>query len=267
MTKEDSTLVSHMHVTLPWVSDCCIVHFKLTIHKPTFHQKIITFQKWKSVIIERFKHNILDAGLLMLDSVSNITQYNTKLTELADRHAPVKSKTTTECLGAELEQEKRLKRKLERFYRCTDSYEDAQGVDLQCTLYTNMLLHTLQMFYIKKIESHTGGQKALFKVFDTFVHQTNEQQLPAHDDLSELTNHSGDIFCDKIEKFHRNILSKKDVKSTSYPEETSCCTCVMSKFQTVSEEEVEKVLSPTKYFTLDQSLLSYLKTVSFPCCQ
>ncbi len=38
----------------------------------------------------------------MLDSVSNLTtQYNTKLTELADRHAPVNSKTITEHPGAE----------------------------------------------------------------------------------------------------------------------------------------------------------------------
>ncbi len=51
--------------------------------------------------LERFKQDILDAGLLMLDSVLNLTtQYNTKRTELADKHALVKSKTITECPGA-----------------------------------------------------------------------------------------------------------------------------------------------------------------------
>ncbi len=40
-------------------------------------------------------HGIVDVGLLMLDSVSNLTtQYNTKLTVLA-------YKTITECPGAE----------------------------------------------------------------------------------------------------------------------------------------------------------------------
>ncbi len=92
---------SHIHVTPPWVSDLCIFHFKLTIPKPTFPQKTITFRKWTSMDLERFKQDILDAGLLMLDSVLNLTtQYNTKRTELADKHALVKSKTITECPGA-----------------------------------------------------------------------------------------------------------------------------------------------------------------------
>ncbi len=41
--------------------------------------------------------------------------------------------------------------------------------------------------------------------------------------------------------------------SAMYLEETSCCTCVMAEFQTVSEEDVEKVIrkSPTKSCTSD----------------
>ncbi len=56
---------------------------------------------------------------MIFDFVSNLTtQYNTKLTELADKHAPVTSKTITErpeveWYTIELKQEKRLKRKLE----------------------------------------------------------------------------------------------------------------------------------------------------------
>ncbi len=42
--KRDSILVSHIHVTPPWVSDHCIIHFKLTIPKPTFSQKTIGIQ-------------------------------------------------------------------------------------------------------------------------------------------------------------------------------------------------------------------------------
>ncbi len=64
------------------------------------------------------------------------------------------------------------------------------------------------------IESHTDDQKLL--------HQTNEQQLLAHNDLTELTNHFG------------------DANSARCLEETSCSTCVMSEFQTVSEGDVEK---------------------------
>ncbi len=99
ITKEDSTLVSQIHITPLWVSDHCIIHFKLTIPKPTFPQKTITFRKWKSVDLKSFKQDILDAGLLMLDSIKS--NNNTTLTELADKHAPVKSKTITEHPGAE----------------------------------------------------------------------------------------------------------------------------------------------------------------------
>ena len=181
-----------------------------------------------------------------------------KLTELADKHAPINIKTITERPEAEwytteLEQEKRLKRKLERRYRCTCSSEDAQGFSLQCALYSDMLLSTRRAFYTNKIEYHAGDQKALFKVFNKLMHRTNEQQLPAHDDLGKLTNRFGDFFYDKIENIHMNILSKKNANSARYLEETSCCTCAMSEFQAVTEEDVEKSIrkSPTKSCTLD----------------
>ncbi len=129
-----------------------------------------------------------------------------------------------------------------------------------------MLLNTHEIFYISKIESHTGDQKAMFKVFNKFLHQTNEQQLPAHDDLGELTNHLGDLFCEKIEKIHRNILSKEDANSARYIDEISCCTCVMSEFQTLSEEDAENVIrkSPTKSYTLDPIPIWLLKDYVIP---
>ncbi len=98
------------------------------------------------------------------------------------------------------------------------------------------------------------------------MHQTNEQQLPAQGELGELTNRFGDFFCHKIEKIHSNILSKKNANSARYFEETSCCTCVMSEFQTVSEEDVEKVIkkSPTKSCTLDPIPTWLLKDCLIP---
>ncbi len=132
-----------------------------------------------------------------------------------------------------------------------------------------MLLNTRQTFYINKIESHTGDQKELFKVFSKLLQQTNEQQLPAHDDLGELTNRFGDFFYNKIEKIHSNTLSKKNFNSARYLEETSCCTCVMSEFQTVSEEDVENVIrkSPNKSCTLDQIPTWLLKDCLIPLLQ
>ncbi len=49
-------------------------------------------------------------------------------------------------------------------------------------------------------------------------------------------------------------------------EEISCCTCVMSEFQTVSEGDVEKVIrkSPTKSCALDPIPIGLLKDCSIP---
>ncbi len=98
------------------------------------------------------------------------------------------------------------------------------------------------------------------------MHQTNEQQLPAHNGLSKLTNRLGDIFCEKIEKIHRNTLSKEDANSAWYLEETSCGICVMSECQTVSEEDVEKVIrkNPPKSCTLDPIPTWLLKDCLIP---
>jgi hypothetical protein len=259
ITKADSIIASNFHVSLPWVSDHSIIQFKLQMKKPAFQRKTISFRQWRSVDIDSFKQDILDTNLMSSSTVSElVSRYNSVMQELADKHAPAKTKTITvkphaEWYTTELEQQKRKKRKLERVYRKTVSSEDLQAFLLQCAYYYDLILTTRQQFYSGKIEANAGDQKALYGVLNYLLHRQKEQQLPSHDNLYELTSRFADFFMDKIQKIREKIQYMKDDTSVSILENEVCTSAVMSEFQLVTEEDIKKIIakSPSKFCGLD----------------
>jgi hypothetical protein len=139
----------------------------------------------------------------------------------------IRVRPQTEWYNADLEKQKRKKRLLERKYRQTLLTEDAQK------------------------------QKALFGVFNKLLHRKEEQQLPAYNDLSELTNRFADYFTTKIERIRLDIQSMKCDNSASYLESNTCTDAVMSEFKLVTDEYVETLIkkSPSKSCSL---ILSHL---------
>ena len=90
--------MSNFEINDPALSDHNDVHFKSSIDKPSFIRKEIVYRKWKSVDSTEFSADICQSSL-HTSSAYNITdlvkQYNTVLGELADKHAPIITRTVT----------------------------------------------------------------------------------------------------------------------------------------------------------------------------
>lgn len=258
ITKQDSMLVGDISVTLPWVSDHSIIHFKLRVRKPSYERKTISFRQWKSVDRDSLEQDIVNANLLSCDTTEDlVSQYTSTMKELADKHAPVKIKTITvrpqaEWFTTELEEEKRKKRKLERCYKVTLSSKEAEAFDQHCAYYSNLLQETRQKFYTAKIEANVGNHKALYNVLNKLLHRDKEQQLPSHKCLYELTNRFADFFTEKIQMIHCKINSMITATSSFFEEEQKYQS-EMSEYAMVSEFEMEKIIrkSSTKSCSLD----------------
>ena len=96
VTRSTEDIVSNFEINDPALSDHNAVHFKFSINKPPFIRKEIVYHRWKSVDSTEFSADICQSSL-HTSSAPNITdlvkQYNTVLGELADKHAPIITRT------------------------------------------------------------------------------------------------------------------------------------------------------------------------------
>ena len=255
ITEESVDLVEDISVHAPWISDHSLVAFTLSLPKPVLSSKHITTRNWKSLDLDKFKLDITnsDVGNSSNSVAECAYHYDSTLRALIDAHAPARRKTIllrprAPWYTQELSEEKRVKRRLERRYRSTETPEDAQRFKEQCFRYSELLSSTREVFYNNKILENSGDQKALFTVVNKLLHRTSEPQLPAHDDSRELANRFVNFFVTKIS----NIRSTFAGSSTTEPL-TPVVSCRLSDFSPVTKEEIQTVInkSNSKCCSLD----------------
>ncbi len=253
ITRTSEKIIEDIFVTDPVISDHSAIHFKLCIEKPKPLTKTVSYRKWKHIDLEQFKNDISESTIFTepQTTVDNLVlQYNTVLSSLVDRHAPLKIKTITirpsaEWYTEEIDEAKRVRRRLEKRSRRTGLYVDSQQYESQCYHINNLLVTTKEKFYCDKIQDNPGDHKALFQVTNKLLNRQVEQQLPAHDSLPELAEKFADFFVDKIEKIKSNLqeLQQRENIQSNFEEEAAPPNAVFSKFEPATEEEVKKLIS------------------------
>ena len=174
INRSTEDIVSNFEINDPALSDHNAVHFKLSIDKPSFIRKDIGYRKWKSVDSTEFSADICQSSL-HTSSAHNITdlvkQYNTVLGELADKHAPIITRTVTVRPRAprytdEIASAKYLRRKLEHKWLNSKLTVDYMAYKQQCQQVNSMLLESKSVYYNSKINEASGNQKELFTILN-----------------------------------------------------------------------------------------------------
>ena len=97
----------------------------LQIQKPANQRKSVSFRKYRNIVIDDLKNDILNSNALQnpKGSIDELVEtYNTQLSAIIDKHAPVQSKTiimrpNTKWYTEELRTAKQDRRKAERKMR------------------------------------------------------------------------------------------------------------------------------------------------------
>ena len=142
ITRADESIASAVNVTDPCLSDHLAVRCFLSLPKTAFERKEIQYRKLKSVDISLFRSDLSNAFLKNsichdTDVSLAVQEYNSILTGLLDKHAPVKKRVLTLRPNAawytdDIKQEKAKRRKLERRWRATRLTIDRQIYVEQC---------------------------------------------------------------------------------------------------------------------------------------
>ena len=263
VTRTSENTVDCVKLSDPGISDHSAVHFKLMKEKPSYEKKVITFRKLKNVDPTIFQKDIQSTMLntsRTTDVSEEVDQYNTILSQLVDKHAPVKERVVTIRPSApwytdEIKTEKHFRRKLERKWRSSKLTIDRELYMGQCKKVTKMIDEARRKHYNGEIMGCSNDQKALFGIVDKLLHRNSEPLLPSHDSPHELANRFADFFADKILKIRSDlefIKSEKDdlhipQKTTHKPKK------LLNHFPRASEAEVLKLIkaSPSKSCSLD----------------
>ena len=266
ITRSTEDIVSNFEINDPALSDHNPVHFKLSIlsiDKPSFIRKEIVYRKWKSVDSTEFSADICQSSL-HTSSAHNITdlvkQYNTVLGELADKHAPIITRTVTVRPRAswytdEIASGKYLRRKLEHKWLNSKLTVDYMAYKQQCQQGNSMLLESKSVYYNSKINKASRNQKELFTILNKVLTVNKEPQLPSNTSLAELTDKFADFFMSNIIDIREQL--KKSLRTPSLPTDqndsqlnTKVC---LSNFEPASIEEISKLIrdSPNKSCSLD----------------
>ena len=200
------------------LSDHSSVHFDLSLAKPPLPTKEISYRKIKSIDMDEFKLDIVNSGLPDLegDDVDALVEtYNSTLTGILDKHAPVKTRKVTihphaPWLTDSIKEIKRDKRKAERKWRQT-------GLTIHREIYTDLrnkmnesIASSKKDFFQQRIEEASSSQSALFQCVNELFGKKKCTALPAHDDPKELCDRMASFFSDKIKTIHEGLEEIQD---------------------------------------------------------
>ena len=167
-------------------SDHCMVLAELSLHKPALTVREVNCWKMKAIDHELFRRD-LRVSWLCRDPPESITDlvscYNTTLSDLLDKHAPLFKKTITvrprvPWFNVTVKEAKRISRKHERIWQKTRSELDRK----RFTKSRNHANHVMEQarldYYFKFIEENSTDQQRFFKATSALLGNSSGKCYP-----------------------------------------------------------------------------------------
>ena len=196
-------------LVITWQSLLCFKFRNLQIRGNRCH--------FGNIVIDDLKNDILNSNALQnpKGSIDELVEtYNTQLSAIIDKHAPVQSKTiimrpNTKWYTEELRTAEQDRRKAERKMRKSKLTVDIQIYREKCNSVSNLLLKTKKQYLSDKIEEIGNDSKHLFKLTNNIMGKTKETILPSIDDQHQLANRFGRFFLGKIDNIRNDLSSTR----------------------------------------------------------
>jgi hypothetical protein len=278
MTKSDDNLVNRVQIGYPGISDHHAVTVNLSLEKPHKNLQEVSFRRMKNINMESFTSDIKTSALITSQSENIdelVDQYNTVLSNLLDKHAPLITKTfvlrpDTMWYNEELRVEKRKRRRLERRWRRSKLTVDKELHAEQCHIVSNLIKKAKCQFYAQCVEDCHGNPKALFSLINKLFGQNKSTPLPSYHSIEDLTRRFNTFFVNKISNIRQQLShSFLPPPVLTSPEESSQCSSNLSSWDMITDQDLNNIIrmSPKKTCSLDPLptwMLCHTQAVLFP---
>jgi exonuclease III len=244
-------------VTDMLISDHFWVHCNILCSRPGNICKKVKYRKIKAINIDSFCEDIKASTLgnpINTDVSTLVNDYNRVLSELLNKHAPLKERNFTirkdsPWFTDEIAEAKRAKRKAERKWRKTNLIIHRDMFQEATQHVNNLIDHAKKQYYVNKVKE--ADQKSFFKIVDKLMNKSENGSLPCNSSTKELADRFCQFFTDKIYKIRNDLTTIQSSQVT--PTDNPCPSSdslphppVFSNFEPVTEEEVRKMIMSTK---------------------
>ena len=195
------------------ISDHFLVSIYTELNKPKFQKKYIECRNIKGIDTRKFKEDLLNSELLYHppDDLNDLTNlYNKTISELIDKHAPLKRKLVVErdsCdyFDENLKEAKRLRRGSESNYREFGSFENKLSYRFYNNKYTDLLRETRSKHIQNELDSVAKDPRKTYNIVNSLLgKETSTPVLPNLDEQTAAQTLSS-YFVDKIKLISENI--------------------------------------------------------------
>ena len=149
--------------------------------KPPFEKKEITYRKLRSIDRLALHDDILKSRLMTTDRLSLsaselVVLYNSELSTILERLAPLKKRIVTLRPAApwysdDIRKAKSIRRKLERKWRSTRLTIDREIYVRQCDTVNPLISSSKENYYSSIIADNKSDPKVLFSCFDRMLNR------------------------------------------------------------------------------------------------
>jgi hypothetical protein len=209
ISRATSNIVTSVSWTFPFLSDHFAIHAILKV--PTYSRPPHTTKftrSLRSIDVSAFSNDILNSPLhstqpLNLDSY--ISLFNSTLSSLVDKHAPLKStsfspRTQKPYITPIIRAAKSIRSKLETIYRRTRSLADLANFKHQSRALTNLITSSKRHYYRSLIVKHKDRPRQLWAALNSLLSRKSSPTLPITSSFPSLAASFLKFFDDKISK-------------------------------------------------------------------
>lgn len=222
-----------------------------------------SFRRINNIDIEQFCSDLENSTLIKSpssDLVELVQQYNTTLSILLDKHAPLTTKTIKESnpwFTSDLKKLKAACRRAERKWRRTHSSVWKTVSNLQYKMYRAGIANAKQRYYSSAV-ANAVNSKNLWKTVNGLLHRSPTHSLPSLP-AESLPKQFSSHFSEKITNLRSSITNESN--STPHFPRPTHSNDEFSVFTPATTGEITKVVleSPDKQCDLDPIPTSLLK--------
>ena len=265
----NSLLMKPPLITDPGLSDHMAIHLTIRMAKQPGLYRHATFRRCRDIPLQSLCDDLTSIVSKNIDSSLEdlVDMYNTSLTSLMDKYAPVQTKYTrvrpnTQWYTQELREVKQKKRRSERQWLNTKLTVHKEMYRHQCIIVNNMLLQGKQVYYRDRLDECGRDQAKIYRLTKHLLGQGGPAPLPTSDSPQALAQTFCDFFSMKITKIHETI--GRDGSEDPLALDTPFVGSPLSDFLPATEEEIRKLIlkAPNKCCELDPAPTWLIKECS-----
>ena len=234
------------------ISDHYTVLCNLTSSKPETLKRNLAYRNLKSINIEQFRNDIKELPLyehfndMTLEELTKA--YDTQLTSLFDRHAPIITRTTSvakrdpwidqDILNANVK-----KRRAERKFRKCQNDENYRNFRKEQNSFRTLLSETKAKYLECELNKSKNDSKKLYQKLNKIMHRVKQNPMPDHQSDKELANAFNKFFKDKVDNIRRTF---NDCNESAFENDREFTGRPLSNFSPISEEKMEQIIHASK---------------------